>query len=246
MRLRLLSTIGLFLIISIYAKAQYFQQDVAFEINASLDSNHMIIATTDITYTNNSPNVIDSFFIHLWANAFSDKLSAFSEQAIRTGNLDFYFAADEELGGYRDLSIGVGSKKMELYSWETNKDVVYFMLPKSLSPGESITINTSYELKLPRNFSRMGWKTYDDYLMYWYPTPAVYDQAGWHPMPYLSMGEFYTEIADFKINLETSENNIISSVPFTDRSNGVYKFEASDIIDFAIIKSKNKKVTSIN
>lgn len=242
MRLRLLTTIGLFLIITVYAKAQYFQQDVAFEINASLDSNHIIIATTNITYTNNSPNTLDTFFIHLWANAFSDKLSAFSDQAIRTGNLDFYFASDEELGGYRDVSIGIGSNKMQLYSWKKNKDVVYFMLPKSLAPGESITINTSYELKLPRKFSRMGWKTYDDYLMYWYPTPAVYDQAGWHPMPYLSMGEFYTEIADYKINLKTSEDNIISSVPFTNRSNGVYIFEATDIIDFAIIKSKNKKV----
>ncbi|MFT4535559.1 MAG: hypothetical protein ACJA1A_001506 [Saprospiraceae bacterium] len=242
MRLRLLSTIGLFLIISVNAKAQYFQQDVAFEINASLDSNHIIIATTDISYTNNSQNIIDTFFIHLWANAFSDKLSAFSEQTIRTGNLDFYFASDEELGGYRNLSIRIGSKKMALYSWESNKDVIYFMLPKALSQGESVTINTSYELTLPRNFSRMGWKTYDDYLMYWYPTPAVYDQAGWHPMPYLSMGEFYTEVADYKINLETSEKNIISSVPYLDKSNGVYKFEGSDIIDFAIIKSKNKHV----
>ncbi|MGK0313799.1 MAG: hypothetical protein ACI86M_000008 [Saprospiraceae bacterium] len=246
MRLRLLSTLGLFLIISVCAKAQYFQQDVVFEINASLDSNHMIIATTDITYTNNSSNTLDTFFIHLWANAFSDKLSAFSDQAIRTGNLDFYFASNEELGGYRDLSIGVGSKKMDLYSWENNKDVVYFMLPKSLTPGESITLNTSYELKLPKKFSRMGWKTYDDFLMYWYPTPAVYDQSGWHPMPYLSMGEFYTEVADFKINFETSEENIISSVPFSDRSNGAYKFEGSDIIDFAIIKSKNKKVYKHN
>jgi hypothetical protein len=242
MRSRLLSTLGLFLIISVSATAQYFQQDVSFEINASLDSNHTIIATTDITYTNNSPNTIDTFFIHLWANAFSDKLSAFSEQAIRTGKLDFYFAPDEELGGYRDLSIGVGSKRMELYSWRNNKDVIYFMLPKSLTPGESITINTSYELKLPRKFSRMGWKTYDDYLMYWYPTPAVYDQAGWHPMPYLSMGEFYTEIADYLINLKTSDQDMISSVPFKNRSNGVYRFEGTDIIDFAIIKSKNKKV----
>ncbi len=242
MRLRLLSTIGLLLIISVYAKAQYFQQEVAFEINASLDSNHMIIATTDIAYTNNSKSTIDTFFIHLWANAFSDKLSDFSEQAIRTGNLDFYFARDEELGGYRDLSIGVGSKKVQLYSWENHKDVVYFMLPKSLLPGESITINTSYELKLPRKFSRMGWKTFDDYLMYWYPTPAVFDQSGWHPIPYLSMGEFYTEVADYKINLETSEKSLISSVPYSKKSNGTYRFEGSDIIDFAIIKSKNKKV----
>lgn len=242
MRLRVLSITGLFLFLTFFVNAQYFQQDVVFDINASLDSNHTIIATTDITYTNNSLNEIDTFFIHLWANAFSDKLSAFSEQSIRTGNLDFYFASDTELGGYRDLSIGVGSKKMTLYSWENNKDVVYFMLPKTLFPGESVTINTSYELNLPRNFSRMGWKTYDDYLMYWYPTPAVYDQSGWHPMPYLGFGEFYTEIADYNINLKTTEENIISSVPYTKGIKETYNFAGSDIIDFAIIVSKNKTV----
>ena len=244
MRIRILSTLTLLFIISVIGNSQYFQQDVAYEINASLDSNHLIIATTDIEYTNNSPDPIDTFFIHLWANAFSDKLSAFSEQSIRTGRLDYYFSSDEELGGYRDFSIGVGSKKMELYSWKNNKDVVFFMLPKTLQPGQSITINTSYELRLPRKFSRMGWKTFDDYLMYWYPTPAVYDQSGWHPMPYLSMGEFYTEIADYKISLKTSEKNIVSSVPYTDRTNESYQFEGTDIIDFAIITSKNKRVYS--
>ncbi len=243
MQLKFLSVLVLFLILSLSVSAQYFQQNVVYDINASLDSNHTIIATTDITYTNNSQETLDTFFVHLWANAFSDKLSAYSEQSIRTGQLDYYFANDDELGGYRNLTIAIGPKKMDLYSWKNNKDVVYFTLPKSLKPSDQITINTSYELNLPRNFSRLGWKTYDDYLMYWHPTPAVYDQSGWHPMPYLSMGEFYTEVADYNISLETNSKHILSSVPHSiPVSNNRYEFEAKGIIDFAIVTSKNKKV----
>lgn len=226
-----------------HVNGQYFQQDVAYKINAIIDSSHQITGTCDISYTNNSKETLDTFFIHLWMNAFSDKLSAFSEQAIKTGQLDFYFAKDEQLGGYSNLKVAIGSKRMELYSWKKNKDVVYFILPKSIEPGKSLTINTSYDLKLPKNFSRTGYKKHDQYLMYWYPTPAVYDQSGWHPMPYLSMGEFYTEVADFDIELETTSENIISSVPAEQPVlNNKYKFQADGIIDFAIITSKNKKV----
>ena len=34
----------------------------------------------------------------------------------------------------------------------------------------------------------------------WYPKPAVFDQNGWHPMPYLSQGEFYSVDVSNKTN----------------------------------------------
>jgi hypothetical protein len=226
------------------AFGQYFQQKVAYVISASQDTvNHTISATCDINYTNNSPDNIDTIFLHLWANAFSDKLSAYSEQAIRTGNLDFYFSGKNEMGGYEDLEIKIADQKITLYSWKGNSDVVYFLLPKTLKPDQSIVIKTAYNLKLPRKLSRMGYTAFDNYLMYWYPTPAVYDQNGWHPMPYLSMGETYTEIADYNIEFNSPLQSIIASVPASKVSQkNLHEFEAKNIIDFAIVTSKNKNV----
>lgn len=224
--------------------AQYFQQKVSYDIKATQDTtNHTLKATCDITYTNNSPTPLDTIYLHLWANAFSDKLSAYSNQAIRAGRLDFYFSDEKEMGGYNDLRVNIKNNRITLYRWNKNPDVVYFLLPKPIASGETLIIKTAYTLKLPKKSSRMGYTNVDNYLMYWYPTPAVFDAEGWHPMPYLSMGEMYTEVADFNIDFTSPRESIIASVPGNKTSaNQVHKFTAKDFIDFAIVTSKNKTV----
>ncbi|MEM9547582.1 MAG: M1 family metallopeptidase [Bacteroidota bacterium] len=226
------------------ANAQYFQQDVSYQITASQDtSNHTITAMCDITYTNNSSNELDTFFLHLWANAFSDKLSAFNHQAIRMGQLEFYFAKEKEMGGYNNLEVTFQGRNVTLYSWKGNTDVVYFLLPKKLQPSETVEIKTKYNLKLPQKVSRMGYTRYDDFLMYWYPSPAVYDAKGWHPMPYLNMGETYMEVADFEVDFNSPLESVIASVLPDENSKGSQRFyKAHDVIDFAIATSTNKNV----
>ena len=45
----------------------------------------------------------------------------------------------------------------------------------------------------------------------WYPKPAVYDQDGWHIMPYLSQGEFYSEYGRFNVSITLPMNYTVGS-----------------------------------
>ena len=76
---------------------------------------------------------------------------------------------------------------------ENHKDIAILTLAKALQPGGTITISTPFLVDIPASFSRLGHVGESYQMTQWYPKPAVYDKDGWHPMPYLDMGEFYSE-----------------------------------------------------
>ncbi len=223
---------------SISTNAQYFQQEVKYHIKASLDTtHHTIVASCVIDYQNNAPRTLDTLFFHLWANAFADKNTSFAKQRIDLGLPDFYFFKPVEMGGYSQINCRVDDKQLTLNTYQKNPDIAFLILPKPLQSGEKITLSWDYTLQLPHFISRMGYdpKNQDYHIKYWYPTPGVYDLEGWHPMPYLSMGESYSEVGDYDIEISIPGYKIIGSTPPTHISGDTYYFSAAGIPDFALI-----------
>ncbi|MEZ4739027.1 MAG: M1 family metallopeptidase [Flavobacteriales bacterium] len=67
-------------------------------------------------------------------------------------------------------------------------------------------------MKIPDGkFSRLGHSGQAYYITQWYPKPAVYDAAGWHAMPYLTLGEFYSEYGSFDVTITLPANYIVGA-----------------------------------
>ena len=185
----------------------YFQQDVDFDIEVTLnDTDRTLTAFEKITYTNNSSDTLDFIWFHLWPNAYKSDSSAMAKQFIRLGSTRFLYTKEEDRGYIDSLDFSVDGVNTE---WDYHSewiDVAKVFLPKPLLPGKTITIETPFFVKLPKVVSRLGHTGKHFEITQWYPKPAVYDKDGWHPMPYLNMGEFYSEFGTFDVKITLPKN----------------------------------------
>lgn len=185
--------------------AGYFQQGVKYDIKAQLQGLDTLIASCNINYQNNSPHPLDTVYFHLWMNALSDKTSPFSQQMLIANNRDFYFLKEKDMGGYLSLDGKIGQQTVGINYVDKSKEIAYIILPSTLQPGGAVEFRLEYTLKIPSLVTRMGVSDDIINLVHWYPKTAVFDQSGWHTMPYLSWGEYYSEYGDYSIEFNHSD-----------------------------------------
>ncbi len=198
--------------ISVIAQKPYFQQKVDVKMDVVLDDQkHLIDGNIEMNYTNNSPDELDFIYLNLWANAYKDRTTAFSKQELRFGRTNFYFAKDSLLGNFSELDFKVDGKTAVLEFDKENPDIAKLILNKPIRPKETINITSPFVLKIPASFSRLGHVGESYQMTQWFPKPAVYDRDGWHPMPYLSAGEYYSEFGDYEVAITLPDNYVVAA-----------------------------------
>ena len=194
------------------AFSQYWQQQVNYIIDVRLnDQQNELDGFEKITYTNNSPDTLKFIWFHLWPNAYKNDETAFSDQLLKNGKTEFYFSSKGERGYINRLDFKVNGSSAKTEDHPNHIDILKLILPKPLPPSQQVTITTPFHVKLPFNFSRGGYNKQSYQITQWYPKPAVYDHKGWHNMPYLDQGEFYSEFGDYDVRITVPENYVVAS-----------------------------------
>ena len=191
--------------------AHYWQQEVNYVINVSLDdSAHELTGDVTITYINHSPHDLDSLYFHLWPNAYGSLNTALAKQQRLHGKLDFHFSKPEERGFIDRLDFHVDATATRLKQ-TADPDIAVLYLNETLRSGSRIAVTTPFRVKIPKAFSRMGRDGHQYQITQWYPKPAVFDRDGWHPMPYLDQGEFYADVGSFEVNITLPSNYVVAA-----------------------------------
>jgi hypothetical protein len=212
-----LVTVLLFLVLNA-ASAQdqtkgYFQQEVNYDINVTLnDRTHELSAYESVQYINKSPQSLQFIYFHLWPNAYSNNSTALGRQLFMLKGKQVLFD-DPRTAGYIDsLDFRTGNEGI---SWELMPDmpdICRLNLKEPLEPGDTIIISTPFHVKIPNgNVSRLGHTGWSYQISQWYPKPAVYDMNGWHPMPYLDQGEFFSEFGSFDVSINIPEDYTVGA-----------------------------------
>ncbi|WP_121354683.1 M1 family metallopeptidase [Flavisolibacter nicotianae] len=194
-----------------YAQTSW-QQQIAYTIDVSLNEKEKSLdAFEKLVYTNNSPDTLHFIWFHLWPNAYKNDRTAFSDQLLENGNTRFYFENKDERGYINRLTFKVDGATAKTEDHPQHIDIIKLILPRPLPPNGSIAITTPFHVKLPFDVSRGGYDGQSIQATQWYPKPAVYDKNGWHEMPYLDQGEFYSEFGSYDVRITVPKNYVVAA-----------------------------------
>jgi hypothetical protein len=194
------------------ATGPYFQQEVNYSIDVALDDKtNFLTGREELTYVNHAPTALTFIWFHLWPNAYRDNSTAFAREQLRSGKRTFQFAKAADRGFIDQLDFKVNGQPAKLEFDPKNADIAKLVLPQPLAAGATATISTPFRVKIPKSFSRFGHVGQSYQITQWYPKPAVLDRRGWHPIPYLDQGEFYSEFGSFDVTITLPTNYIVGA-----------------------------------
>jgi hypothetical protein len=193
-----------------FAQQDYWQQEVHYTINVSLDDRaKSLSADLSLEYINHSPDTLTYIWFHLWPNAYRNDKTALAKQLASESSKSKLWETGQ---GYIDsLNFTVDGSPAKTIPDKADIDIMKLLLPSPLAPGKKIVIKTPFHVKLPPYYSRSGYTAKQFMICQWYPKPAVYDRSGWHPFPYLDQGEFYSEYGTFKVNVTLPSSYVVAA-----------------------------------
>ncbi len=192
------------------AQQPWWQQHLKYRLDVHLnDKTNTLDGFARIEYTNHSPDSLHIIWMHLWANAFRNDRTAYSDQALQNGDTRFYFSAPEQRGYINQLDFRINEQHIPVEDHEEHQDIVKLLLPQPIAPGETLLITTPFHVQLPFNFGEGGHRDQSYEVIQWYPQPAVYDSRGWHLMPWLAQGRPYTNPASFDVSISLPVNYVV-------------------------------------
>ena len=148
-RMPLVALLGLVFLLGSSLSAQTsWQQGVEYRMEARLNEElDLLEGASRIRYRNNSPDTLDSFYLHLHLNAFRPN-SAWARKDLEYGIRTFQDLGPAEHGfeRVRDLQVG-GRSVVPFYPHAPDSTIVGVRLPEALPPGESMTVDLRWDAR---------------------------------------------------------------------------------------------------
>ena len=92
-----------------------------------------------------------------------------------------------------------------------NPTALRIELGKIVGPGDSVVVELDYSVRLPAKQGRWGQWQGVTFLCNWVPVLAVYDEAGWHHVPFIPWHQpFFNEAGLYSAKLHVAEDQKIA------------------------------------
>ena len=227
---------------------------VDYTITTSLDAvARTLKGQQRLTWRNPSADAVGDLWFHLYLNAFKHSRSTFFKESGGQLRGDYM---PEDGWGWIDITSMTTADGIDLTRAiafvspdDGNADdqtVVRVPLPAPVAPGGEITLDITFEAKLPRVFARTGYSN-DFYLVaQWFPKLGVYEPAGmrgretggWNCHQFHANTEFYADYGRFDVTFSVPSSFVVGAtgerVGETKNADGTtaYRYVQADVHDF--------------
>ncbi|BAO75532.1 Zn-dependent aminopeptidase [Winogradskyella sp. PG-2] len=222
----------------------HWQQHVDYDMEIDMNvKTYQYAGKQKLVYTNNSPDVLNRVYYHLYFNAFQPG----SEMDVRSRTIqDPDPRVGDRISKLQPNEIGyikVNSLKQngKTISHQTVGTVLEVKLDQPIQPGEKVTFDMDFDAQVPIQIRRSGRNNKEGVALsmtQWYPKLAEFDDEGWHADPYIGR-EFHGVWGNFDIKLTIDKDYIVGGSGYlqseTKAKNGkkTLHYIAPDVHDFS-------------
>lgn len=213
---------------------KYWQQKADYKIKARLDEeNKYLYGDEIITYTNNSPDVLNYLWLQLDENQHAPDAEShlfnteslenqgtkatpiITQEALESMNIQ------ERFRGHGVIIESVVDSKNKPLPFTVNYTMMRVDLAKPLKPGKSFKFRIQWHYKIPEKSKIGGRGGYEHFeedgndlftISQWYPRMCVYsDYQGWNHKQFTGRGEFSLVFGDYEVEMTVPADHIIAS-----------------------------------
>ena len=220
---------------------EYYQQKADYQINVELDEEKNILEGNEIiTYTNNSPDVLN----YLWVQLDQNVRAKNSHGQLTTTNSMNNKMSFRNIKRMHDRINFDGGFKLEEVRDTYNNQLAYIInetmmrieLSKPLRQGQSFSFKIKYSYNINDRMKiggRSGYEYFENEgnaiytIAQFFPRMAVYNEVeGWQNKQFLGRGEFTLPFGDYKVSITVPSDHIVAAT--------------GELINAASVLSKNQ------
>ncbi|OUV70262.1 MAG: aminopeptidase, partial [Flavobacteriales bacterium TMED123] len=205
---------------------EYYQQKADYVINVELDEKkNMLSGNETITYTNNSPDILNYLWVQLDQNVRAKNSHS---QLTTTSSMKNKMSFGSIKRMHDKMNFDGGFKLEELtdiygrkLQYTVNETMMRIELSKPLRKGQTFSFKIKYSYNINDRMKiggRSGYEYFeeDDNSIYtiaqFFPRMAVYNEVeGWQNKQFLGRGEFSLPFGDYKVSITVPADHIVAA-----------------------------------
>ncbi|RFN59855.1 M1 family metallopeptidase [Marixanthomonas ophiurae] len=204
---------------------KYYQQRADYEMDIELDDvSKKLYGNETITYTNNSPDVLEYLWVQLDQNvrAKDSKSSLIEPSGAAPADMAGSFV-QKHMGAAFEGGFNIQEVKDEKggnLPHTINRTMMRVEMPEDLEPGDDFTFSIKWWYNIPNHTidrARSGYEEFKDgnrgyVIAQFYPRMAVYnDVEGWQNSQFWGRDEFALPFGDFEVNITVPADHVLDA-----------------------------------